>query len=74
MSASTEERQREGRAMRAFILGTFLGTIGQKDYPVKVRGVEEWFDDDDNIQAISMITESGFRFRINVEFEGEEPT
>lgn len=74
MSASTEERQREGRAMRAFILGTFLGTVAQKDYPVKVRGVEEWYDDDEIIQAISLVTESGFRYRINVVFEGEEPT
>jgi hypothetical protein len=66
-------RLEEAQAVRAFLLGSFLGSISRGDVPVKVRRSEEWFDEDEIIQAFSVITESGLKFRISVEFEGEEP-
>jgi hypothetical protein len=68
-----ESRLAEGQAVRAFLLGSFLGVINRGDVPVKIRRSEEWFDEDEIIQAFSVITESGLKFRISVEFEGEEP-
>jgi len=67
-------RLEEGQAIRAMILGSLYGVVARGDLPVKIRESEEWVDDDEIIQAFSIITESGLRYRINVKFEGEEPT
>ena len=67
-----DARTKEGLAVRALILGTIMGTVVKEDYPVQIRDMEEWFDKEDSIQAITAITRSGLRFRITVEFEGDE--
>jgi hypothetical protein len=71
--ADRAARDAEGKAVRAMMLGTFLGTMMQKDYPIKIRSMEEWLDEDDVIQSITAITESGFKLHVKVEYEGEEP-
>jgi len=67
-------RLEEGHAVRAMLLGSLYGVIARGDVPVKIRRYEEWVDEDGIIQAFSVVTESGLKFRISVEFEGEEPT
>jgi len=66
-------RLEEGHAVRAMLLGSILGVIARGDIPVKIRSTEEWVDEDEIIQAFSVVTESGLKYRISVEFEGEEP-
>jgi hypothetical protein len=70
----TMSRPEEGQAVRAMLLGSLFGVIVRGDVPVKISRYEEWVDEDEIIQAFSVITESGFKYRINVVFEGEEPT
>jgi hypothetical protein len=67
-------RLEEGQAVRAMLLGSLFGVIQRGDVPVKIRRYEEWVDEDEIIQAFSVVTESGLKYRISVEFEGEEPT
>jgi len=67
-------RLEEGQAVRAMLLGSIYGVVIRGDLPVKIRSTEEWVDDGEIIQAFSLVTESGLKYRINVEFEGEEPT
>jgi hypothetical protein len=66
-------RLEEGQQVRAMLLGSLLGVIARGDIPVKIRRSEEWVDEDEIIQAFSVVTESGLKYRISVEFEGEEP-
>ena len=66
-------RLEEGQTVRAMILGALFGTIQRGDFPVKIRRSEEWVDDGEIIQAFSVVTQSGLKYRISVEFEGEEP-
>lgn len=71
--AGTEIRTGEGELVRALILGTVTGTLMRKDCPVRIRGVEEYVDDDEIVQAVSVVTGSGLRYRVSVVYEGQEP-
>jgi hypothetical protein len=66
-------RLEEGQAVRAMILGCLFGVVTRGDFPVKIRSSEEWVDENETIQAFSVVTASGLKYRINVVFEGEEP-
>ncbi len=68
------DRLEEGQAVRAMILGCLFGTVVKDDFPVKIRDTQEWVDENEIIQAFSVVTTSGLKYRINVVFEGEEPT
>jgi hypothetical protein len=68
------ERLAEAQAVRAMILGTLIGATIRPDYPIKIRDREEWFDEEDIVQAVSLTTGSGLRFKVTVEYEGEEPS
>jgi hypothetical protein len=70
----TMSRPEEGQAVRAMLLGSIFGVVVRGDLPVKIRDTQEWVDEDEIIQAFSVVTESGLKYRINVVFEGEEPT
>jgi hypothetical protein len=67
------DRLEEGQAVRAMLLGSLLGAVIRNDVPVLIRSSEEWVDENEIIQAFSVVTESGLKYRISVEFEGEEP-
>jgi hypothetical protein len=67
-------RLEEGQQVRALLLGSLYGVVARGDLPVTIRDTEEWVDENEIIQAFSVTTASGLKFRINVEFEGEEPT
>jgi hypothetical protein len=51
------------------ILGLFRGYAGDERFPVQVRGFEEVYDEDDNVEAFRIITRSGLRYRVSVVLE-----
>lgn len=53
------------------ILGCFRAVPHFKDFPIKVRGVVDNFDDEGTIESFSIITESGLKYTISITFDGK---
>lgn len=55
--------------LRYLILGAFAAVTYMDAFPIKVRQLEEVLDDNGVRDAFIIVTESGLRFKIGVEFE-----
>lgn len=53
------------------ILGCFRAVPSFENFPIKVRGVVDNFDDEGTIETFSIITESGLKYTVSVTFDGQ---
>lgn len=56
--------------LKYLILGMFRGLVGMEDYPIKLKGIVDNYDEQNVVQSFTIVTESGLRFTTHVEFEG----
>lgn len=55
------------------ILGAFRAISSTFDaFPIKVREVRDNLDDNGIIESLTIVTDSGLMFRVNVDFEGRD--
>jgi len=60
-------------ALKYIVLGTFRGMVLMPEYPVRVRAIEDVTDENGEIQYFVIVTQSGLRFSVHVEYEPDEP-
>jgi hypothetical protein len=53
------------------ILGCFRVVPTFEEFPIKIRGVVDNFDDKGDIENFSIITESGLKYTVSVTFDGQ---
>ena len=59
-------------ALQWIILGAFASVVRfNPAFPVMVEAVKENFDSDEQIESFTIITRSGLRFRVRVDYEEE---
>lgn len=56
------------------ILGCFRSAVSFENFPIKIQGVRDNFDDTGTVESFTIVTESGLRFTVPVPiFEGPDP-
>lgn len=55
--------------LRFIILGAFRGSVSHENFPILVDHVEENYDEDDQVESFTIVTQSGLRFTTTVTFE-----
>jgi hypothetical protein len=55
------------------ILGAFRGATHLSAFPIKVREVIDNYDTEGSIQTFTIVTASGLRFTVHVDFTGQGP-
>jgi hypothetical protein len=58
--------------LKYLILGMFRAVPMMEAFPLKMRRVDDNFDEDGQIESFTIVTESGLRYTTTVTFDGEE--
>ena len=59
--------------LRYLILGCWRAAAAFEQFPIKIRDVEDNYDDKGDIQSFTIVTESGLRFTTTVTYEPTPP-